>query len=115
IAWVLTALTGVLVGAMWFLFLYSPTSDEIEETRSQTDQAIAQTSTLRAEAARLRQVRESAPEAEAQIAAAQALLPDESSMPSLLRQLQTAADEAGATLLSVQPSQPVEAQDENVS
>lgn len=106
IAWVLTALSAVLVAAVWYLFLFSPTSDEIEAVRADAEQARTDAADLRAEAATLRVVREAAPEAEAAIAAGQSILPEESSMPALIRQLQTAADEADVTLVSVGPSAP---------
>lgn len=106
IAWVLTALGSILLAAVWYLFLFSPTTDEIADVRAATDQARDEATSLRAQAAQLRQVRENAPETEARIATARSLLPDESAMPSLLRQLQDAADESGVELVGVAPSAP---------
>lgn len=108
LAWVLTALVAVLVIVLWWFVLWSPTSDDIDQVRADTEAARAQTQQERAEEARLRQVRESAPEAEAALAASRVLVPTGTELPALLRHVQQAADASGARLVSIAPARPVE-------
>jgi Tfp pilus assembly protein PilO len=103
---ILASLVAVLVVALSWFFLFAPRNAEIEEIRAETERLDAQASELAAQVEELRQVRENAPVLEAELAAAQAVLPRESALPSTLRQLQLAADEAGVTLSAVAPSRP---------
>lgn len=106
LAWILLALVGVLVVVLWWFLLWSPTSEEIELTEAETEQVLVQAQQQRQRAAQLRQVRERAPEAEAQLALARTLIPQDVGIPALLRLLQTAADDAGVRLNSISPSAP---------
>jgi hypothetical protein len=66
---------------------------------------------LRAEIDRLQTVREQAPDVEAELAAADAIVPRDASLPAALRQLQLAADEAGIVLSSISTGRPAELPD----
>ncbi len=111
LAWVLTALVAVLVVVLWWFLLWSPTSEEIDQVRADTEDTRSQTQQQRAEEARLRRVRESAPEAEAELAASRVLVPTGTELPALLRHVQQAADESGARLVSIAPARPAEVAD----
>lgn len=111
LAWILTALVAVLVGVLWWFLLWSPTSDEIEQLRAETETTRAQVQQQRAEEARLRQIRQEAPEAEAALAASQVIVPSDAALPALLRQVQQASDDAGVRLLSISPGRPSEVGD----
>jgi Tfp pilus assembly protein PilO len=97
----LGVLAAVMVVVSFWLLLWQPKQDEIVAVREEIQSTQDQQRTIEADLVHLRSVRESAPEAEAQLAAAGAIVPERPNQPSLLRQLQTAADDAGLTLMSV--------------
>ena len=113
----LSALAAILVVVLFWLLLWSPQQDELETVRDDIDAARDRQEVLAAERDQLRAVRDEAPEVEAELAAASALVPSDPALPSALRQLQQAADEAGALLRAVSPGRPsqVEDADEGVS
>jgi hypothetical protein len=96
----------ILVGVLWWLLLMQPAREEQADLEMQTEQVIAQQAQLRQQIQQLRQVRETAPELEAQLAAAQTLIPREAALPPMLRQLQQAADDAGVRLNSIGAGRP---------
>jgi Tfp pilus assembly protein PilO len=104
----LAVLASALLGVAFWLLLWQPKQDDIAAAREDIQATQDQQRSLEAELARLRSVREQAPEAEAHLAAAGAIVPESSALPSLLRQLQTAADDAGLTLTSVNVGRPAE-------
>lgn len=103
----LAILAAVLVVVLWFLLLWSPTSDRIADTEARTDQVRANQDVARARIASLQDVRERAPQIQADVAAGESILPRSTALPSALRQLQQAADDSGAVLVSVTPGRPV--------
>ena len=106
VGWLLTALLCVLLGVGWYFLLFQPTSEEIEVVRTDTEATLDQAAQQRARANELRAVRQSAPEAEAALAAGQTLVPEGAAIPALFRQLQQAADDAGVRLNTLSPSAP---------
>lgn len=106
----MTALLGglaiVLVLVLWYFLLWTPRVDELAAVESQIEDVQASQDVSRSRIDQLQQVREQAPELQAELAAAESLLPRDSDLPSALRQLQLAADESGATLVSVAPARP---------
>ena len=106
IGWVLVALLSVLLIIGWYLLIFAPTSEDIEATRDQRDSVLAEAQAQRGLAQSLRQVREQAPEAESELAFGRSIIPDEPAIPSLFRQMQQAADDAGVRLVSISPSAP---------
>ncbi len=107
-AWVVTALGAVAVIALFFVLVFQPAREELAEVEEQIAMEQAEQARLGAEIERLRLVRESAPGVEADLAAADAIVPRDPALPALVRQLQVAADESGITLTSVATSRPVE-------
>ncbi|HSK21854.1 MAG TPA: type II secretion system protein GspM [Egicoccus sp.] len=105
----LLGLAAVLVVAMYWLLLFRPQQVELADVRAQVDAQIAQQAQLEGQLVRLRGVRAGAPEIEAELAAIQAILPEDAALPPLLRQLQAAADDAGVVLqtITTTPPQPV--------
>jgi Tfp pilus assembly protein PilO len=105
---VLSALIAVLTVALYWLVLWQPQSEAIATTEQQLVDVQAQQAEIQAEITRLQGVREAAPQAEAELAALSSIVPDGSAMPSLLRQMQVAADDAGLSLTSVTVGRPSE-------
>lgn len=106
IGWVLIALLTVLLVAGWYFLVYEPTSQDIEDVQARTEQVRTETMQEQRRAAELREVRASAPEGEAALAAGELLIPEFASIPALLRQLQQSADAAGVRLSTVAPGSP---------
>jgi Tfp pilus assembly protein PilO len=103
----LSILAATLVVALFSTLLYRPTLEDLAALEA----SIAEQQTIQAgheaEVVRLRAVRETAPEVEAQLAAAEAIIPRDAALPSALRQLQLAAEESGVVLQSVSTGRPV--------
>ena len=106
VGWLLTGLLCVLLVVGWYFLIFSPTSEDIEVVRTDTEATLTQAAQQRARADELRAVRQSAPEAEAALAAGQTLVPEGAAIPALFRQLQQAADDAGVRLNTLSPSAP---------
>jgi hypothetical protein len=102
----LTGLVLLLVLVGWYLLIFSPRSDELAEVEAQIVDVQAQQQTTTTRIVELQGVREEAPQLQAELAAAESLLPRDTALPSALRQLQQAADASGATLVSVAPARP---------
>lgn len=102
----LAVLGAVLLIAVFWLLLFQPQRDRLaeveEEIAVQLDQQAQETSAIN----RLRGVRDEAPEVEAQLAAAEAIVPRDAALPAALRQLQLAADESGLVLRTITTGRP---------
>ena len=103
-----SALAAVLLIVLFAFFVFQPQREDLADIRAEIDQQQVQQDQLRTEIAELRQVRDDAPEIEAEVAAAETIVPRDPALPALVRQLQAAADESGVTLTSVSTSRPVE-------
>lgn len=102
----LAGLVSLLVLVAYFFLLLKPRMDEVGEIEDQIAQVEQEQQQLQARIAALEEVRRRAPDIEAQLAAARAVIPDDPAMPAALRQLQLAADESGVRLVSVTTSRP---------
>jgi Tfp pilus assembly protein PilO len=114
IAWLLSALGAILVVGLFFVFLYQPAREEASDLESQIENELSLQAGVRAEIDRLQDTRERAAEAEADIATAEQLVPQEAGTPALLRQLQLAADDAGMQLTTVTVGRPTELSDTGI-
>lgn len=96
----------VLVVALWWMFLMSPKRAELAEVRTQIDAAVTQQATLQARIRTLQEVRNDAPELEADLVATETVLPREAALPSAIRMLARSADDSGVSLVSITPGRP---------
>jgi Tfp pilus assembly protein PilO len=106
-ALVLSALGAVVVIVLFVIFIFQPAREELAEVEDQIALEQTEQERLEGEIERLRLVREDAPNVEAELAAADAIVPRDPALPALVRQLQLAADESGVTLSSVATGRPV--------
>jgi Tfp pilus assembly protein PilO len=104
----LAAVGSVLVLALFWMFLLSPKREELAQAQEAILTSQAEQRSLTNQINTLREVRATAPQVEARLAATEALIPSGPALPSTLRQLQLAADEAGMVLSAVSPGQPGE-------
>ncbi|WP_052667338.1 type 4a pilus biogenesis protein PilO [Nitriliruptor alkaliphilus] len=102
----LTGLGLVLLVVAWFMLVWSPRADALAETEVQIANVQTEQTTARSRILALQGVREQAPQLQADLAAAESLLPRDTALPSALRQLQQAADASNANLVSVSPARP---------
>lgn len=102
----LAALGGILVIALWWMFLYSPGQEDLARIEDEVAAAETEQVSLQQRVAQLETVRSRAPETEAAIARLQSVLPDDPALPSALRQVAAAADDAGMRLDAVATSRP---------
>ncbi|MDQ4131407.1 MAG: type II secretion system protein GspM [Actinomycetota bacterium] len=105
---IVAALVAVAVAALFYFLGWRPKSERIAEIEEQQQGAEEEQATLRRRIQELEEIRANAPEVEAAIVAAESIIPRDLSLPSALRQLQLAADEAGADLVSVSPARPAQ-------
>lgn len=103
---VLTGLGLVLLLVAWYMLVWTPRAEALDAAESQIVDVQAQQATTRTRIADLQGVREQAPQLQAELAAAESLLPRDTALPSALRQLQQAADASNATLVAVAPARP---------
>lgn len=103
---ILGVVVAIAIVVLAWLFLISPQNDELAQVEAdivaEQDQAVA----VQAQIAGLEQVRSEAPQIEAEIAEVDSIVPSDPGLPSALRQLQAAADDAGVLLTAVTPSRP---------
>ena len=103
------ALTAVAVLAIsaagWFL-LVSPKKSEAGELNVQADAQLATNDGLRTQVSVLKAQAKELPTQQAKLAAVTAKIPADPALPTLIRSLTAAADEAGVRLVSITPSPP---------
>lgn len=106
IQWILVVLVAVLVAGLWWLLLWKPVAEDITALREQVATTELEVTQQQQRATELREVRAQAPEAAFELATADQLVPTDARLPSLLRQLQLAANDAGVTLETVTSTRP---------
>ncbi len=100
----LSVLGVVLIVVLVTLFVFQPREERLAELETQIDQELDLQAELTRERNELREVRGDAPELEAQLSAAEVVVPSHPDVPGLIRSIQLAADDAGTLLVSVAPS-----------
>jgi Tfp pilus assembly protein PilO len=102
----LVALAAVLLVVLFWFLAWQPGQEERDELEQQIAAVQVRQQELTAERGRLREVRERAPEIEAEIATAHRIIPTFADVPGVLRLLQSTADDSGVVLRVVQPTRP---------
>ncbi len=100
------ALVALLLIVAFFFLVWLPKQNEIAEVRDEIETVQQQTRQLEARIDELEQARQNAPELEAEVVAAETIVPRDLALPSALRQLQTAADDSGVVLSQITASEP---------
>ena len=96
----------VILAAGWFL-LVSPKKDEAAALRAQAAEQMAANAVLETQLQVLRAQAKDLPKKQAELAAVSAKIPDNPSLPALIRALTEASTSAGVDFVSVTPGQPV--------
>ena len=100
----LSVLGIVLIVVLVTLFVFQPREERLSELETQIDQELDLQAQLTRERNELQEVRGNAPELEAQLSAAEVVVPTHPDIPGLIRSVQLAADDAGALLVSISSS-----------
>ena len=95
----------LIVVGYYFLFL-GPLLDRLDERSEERSAMEAQLANLRQEVSELEAVQRNAPETERQLLELSKRVPTEPEIPTLVVQMEDAADAAGVTQLSIQPGTP---------
>jgi Tfp pilus assembly protein PilO len=103
---VLTALGATLLVVLYGLLLFKPAREQLAVLEQETLSLEQQEASLLAQLDRLAETRRSAPELEAELIAARVVVPESAGVSAVVRQLQSAADEAGLDLAALSPSRP---------
>ncbi len=93
----------VLVGLLMYMFLIRPRQSELVEVQTQIATEENATQALQLELARLQALEENASELEAQLERVRALVPRKNAVSKLIRQIQSAATEAGVDFVEIGP------------
>src|SRR4051794_6986646 len=108
-----TLLTAVaclaVIAAGWFIVI-KPQRSNAASYRSQAQGVESKNSELRSQITQLREQQKGLPAQQHKLASIATKIPDNPGLPSLIRQLSSAADSAGVDLVSLAPGQPVIAQ-----
>lgn len=104
---VLLSILGVIliIVAFWFL-LWQPQREQLAAIETSITEEHAEQARLLSTIDQLRAVRRDAPEIESELTAFDSIIPEGNELPSALRQLQLAADEAGVVLQTVSTGRP---------
>ncbi|MCU1601052.1 MAG: hypothetical protein JWO22_1761 [Frankiales bacterium] len=105
--WIALTAVGVLaiLAGGWFL-LVSPKKAHASDLRDQADAQSRANMALQNQLASLKAAQKNLPAQQAKLAAVAAKIPGTSAMPTLVRALSAAADDAGVELVSITPSAP---------
>ena len=99
-------LVALLLTALFWFFLYKPTSEEQAAVEAQTATLEQQAASLRTQIAALRDIESRQVEIRAALARLEEFIPTGPAQPATIRQFQRAADAAGAELVTITFGEP---------
>lgn len=102
-------LVMIAVLAVWFLLIYSPQSNKIDEATAAADSAEEQARKLNLEVQRLQALEKQAPQLRERAARADTAIPSEPQLAQFILQVQEAANASGVDWISVAPAPPTAA------
>lgn len=103
----ISALAVVLLLVAFYFLAWAPKSEEIATIEEDIEDVLRQQATTQQRIRALEEVRQRAPQIEADITTAEAIVPADVAFPATLRQLQLSADDAGVRLVSIAPGRPL--------
>ena len=110
-ALLLSLLALLLIGALWWVFLYSPGQADLATLEDDIAAAEAETVTLTTRVGQLERIRATAPETEALIAQLASIVPTDPALAGAIRQIEAAAQDAGVRVEGLSTSRPSGADD----
>lgn len=104
--WLLTALASVAILAGGYFLLVSPKASKAASLRDEAETQQQANNRLRAQIAQLNRQKKDLPKQQAELEKFAAKIPNNPALPSLIRSLSDAADNAGVELISLSPGTP---------
>jgi Tfp pilus assembly protein PilO len=101
--YIIVGVVAVVVGVLWYFFLYSPEQKKVADLNTQL---VSQQNALQQTQLQIRQlllVKKTAPQAEADLIKLHEVMPSEASLPSFIRAITLTAQDSGLTLLQILP------------
>lgn len=98
---------GVVLILLWYFFLFSPTSNDLNDTKSQVSAAQQQKQELENSIRQLKELSRNAPQQEADLRALRAAVPENPDLGEFVLQANDIATASGVDFLSISPSPPV--------
>jgi Tfp pilus assembly protein PilO len=102
------ALAVIGIVALWWVFVFSPMGDDLDEARADLEAAERKGQTLAAERNQLQDLQDRSPEIEAQLATLSAAIPESPNQADFISGLNDIADESGITWQSVTMQEPTQ-------
>ena len=102
----LVGLAFVILVGVALVALVKPKMSSVKEQQNVLDQAKQHNSQLQAEVATLEQAKRDAPQVKKELRGLEAEIPGTASLPALIRQIKSMADDSAVDFLQIQPSPP---------
>ncbi len=100
-------IAGLALGAVFYLYVYSPKHDTLEEEEARLEQLDFLNQQANARIGNLDALRDELNDTEAQLELLERLVPSQSEMPAIYRSIASEAEVLGLKLISVTPAAPV--------
>lgn len=100
------AVGAVLILVLWYFFLWTPRSNDVNREKKRADQAETQRDELRTRIARLRALKRDEPLKRSQLESLRSAIPDDPALAQFLLQANDAANRSGIDFLSISPTAP---------
>jgi Tfp pilus assembly protein PilO len=101
------AVVGIVL--LWWVFVFAPLGNDLDDERDRLDEAQRQGQTLTAQRNQLRDLQERSPEIEAQLGRLSAAIPETANQADFISGLNDIADDSGITWQSVTMQEPTTA------
>jgi Tfp pilus assembly protein PilO len=103
---VVGAVVVVVVVAVWYLAVFRPRGDELDEARTELDAARSEEQSLQAQLEQLQAIDENSPEIDAELGRLQALVPKRPDLASFIVAANEIAVQSGIDWISITPNEP---------
>lgn len=103
----LAIIAAVAIGAVFYLYLYSPTRDRLEDDEARVEELEFLNEQANARIGNLDALRKELADTELELEALERLVPSEAEMPAIYQSIASEAELLGLKLITVTPSAPV--------
>lgn len=104
VAFVAVAVVGIV--ALWWVLVYSPLGSDLDDARSEREQAEREASSLTAQLRRLQEIDENAPETDAELAMLAEAIPENPNLADFFLAAHEIEVQSGIDWLTVSPAEP---------
>jgi len=101
--YIIVGVVAVVVGVLWYFFLFSPEQKKLADLSDQYDAQVTTLTNTQAQIHQLELLKKTAPQAEADLIKLHQVMPVEAAIPSFIVGLTKTAQSSGLVLVSVNP------------